>query len=92
MNRNGALKVAGIVGGLVVGTLTTLQLVGWAPWHMVQKAEAKVQHKSLETQSLQRHDALLQRIQANEKIRDEAHKRYEKIDRRLWQILNEVRK
>jgi len=92
------------IAAAVVAILTTL---GWAPWKLQTQDAAAQEHMTLQRESgdaLRNHErlgntehgAMLQRIDSNQQElksqREEVNEQYQKLDRRLWQVLQEVRK
>jgi len=88
---------------LIVGVLTIAGIIGWGPWRMMLRAEADKAHSKIvededrrEVSADKMHEATLERIRANQEELKEQRKsldtKYDKLDRRLWRILEEVRK
>jgi hypothetical protein len=75
--NNGWLKTAALIIGIIGGAVGIMTALGWAPWHMVARAEAEKAHDKIVAESKERlakrahaanqvHEAMLQRIQRTE--------------------------
>jgi uncharacterized protein HemX len=92
---NGSLKAAGVIIAAIAALVVVGTTLGWAPWTLMTKEEAKEKHEAIEDKIVKSEEAqnkvteaLLHRIETREKVVD---KRDDRQQKEIDEAVNETR-